>query len=210
MTLIEETQVPATALPLQELKEHLRLGTGFADAGAADGYLQGVLRAALAAVEARTGKALIGRDFRWSVNCWREADMQALPIAPVAAILSLTMTDRAGVATVIAADRYWLERDSQRPRLRAAGAALPAIPTGGAAEVRMTAGFGPAWGDVPVELRQAVLLIAAGYFERRHEEGAAPGAMPFGVMALIERWRTVRGFGRGVARGPGRGFGGAR
>jgi uncharacterized phiE125 gp8 family phage protein len=195
MMLIEETQVPGAALPLQEFKDHLRLGTGFADAGAADGYLEELLRAALAAVEARTGKALYARQFRWSISAWREIDAQALPIAPVTTILSLTLVDRAGAETVVDASRYDLERDTQRPRLRATAAALPTIPTGGTAEIRLTAGFGAAWGDLPVELRQAVLLIAAGYFERRHEEGAAPGSLPFGVMALIERWRTVRGFG---------------
>lgn len=195
MMLFEETQVPGAALPLLEFKDHLRLGTGFADAGAADGYLEELLRAALAAVEGRTGKALYERNFRWSVTAWRETDAQALPVAPVSAILSVAVADRSGAETAIDPERYTLEKDSQRPRLRATGSALPAIPTGGTAEIRMTAGFGPAWADLPVELRQAVLLIGAGYFERRHEEGAEPGAMPFGVMALIERWRTVRGFG---------------
>jgi len=179
---------------VQAFKDHLRLGTGFAEAGATDGYLEGLLRAALGAVEARTGKALFAREFRWSVTAWREPDAQALPVAPVAAILSVAVADRGGVETAVDAAAYWLERDIQRPRLRAPGL-LPSIPEGGTAEVRMTAGFGPAWSDIPVELRQAVLLVAAGYFERRHEEGAEPGAMPFGVMALIERWRTVRGFG---------------
>ena len=194
MMLSEETQVAAAALPVQEFKDHLRLGTGFAEAGATDAYLEELLRAALGVVEARTGKALFARDFRWSVTAWREADAQALPVAPVAAILSVAVADRGGVETAVDAAAYWLERDIQRPRLRAPGL-LPSIPEGGTAEVRMTAGFGPAWGDIPVELRQAVLLVAAGYFERRHEEGAEPGAKPFGVMALIERWRTVRGFG---------------
>lgn len=195
MMLIEETQVPAEALPVQEFKDHLRLGTGFAGTGARDGYLETLLRAALAAVEGRTGKALFTRRFRWSVTCWRSADAQALPVAPVAEVLSVEMRGRDGVAEPVDPGRYRLERDSQRPRLRATAAALPAVPTGGSAEIVMEAGFGPVWEDIPADLRQAVLLIAAGYFERRHEEGAEPGALPFGVMALIERWRTVRGFG---------------
>lgn len=197
MMLSEETQVQAAALPVQALKDHLRIGTGFAETGTEDAYLEELLRAALAAVEVRTGKALFERIFRWSVSAWREADAQALPVAPVSAVLTVTLADRAGAETPVDAGRYWLEKDSQRPRLRASASALPAIPTGGTAEIRMTAGFGPVWGNIPVELRQAVLLIAAGYYERRHEEGAEPGAMPFGVMALIERWRTVRGFGGG-------------
>jgi uncharacterized phiE125 gp8 family phage protein len=197
MMLIEETQVPSAALPLAEFKAHLRLGTGFAEAGATDAYLEEILRAALAAAEGRTGKALYARNFRWSVSCWRESDRQALPIAPVSAILSLAVADRAGAETAIDPARYWLEKDSLRPYLVSSGTALPTIPVGGTAEVRFTAGFGAAWLSIPVELRQAVLLIAAGYFERRHEEGAEPGAMPFGVMALLERWRNVRAFAGG-------------
>jgi uncharacterized phiE125 gp8 family phage protein len=197
MMLTEVTQVPGTALPVDEFKDHLRLATGFADANTADAYLEELLRAALAAVEGRTGKALFARNFLWSLTCWREGDAQALPVAPVSAIVSLTLVSVTGVPTVITADRYWLEEDIQRPRLRAAGGALPTIATDGTAEVVFTAGFGPLWSDIPVDLRQAVMLIAAGYFERRHEEGAEPGVMPFGVMALLERWRTVRGFGGG-------------
>ena len=33
MMLTEQTAVPAAALPVQALKDHLRLGSGFADAG---------------------------------------------------------------------------------------------------------------------------------------------------------------------------------
>lgn len=197
MMLTEVTPVPSAALPLQEFKDHLKLATGFADANTADGYLEEILRAALAAVEGRTGKVLYTRDFRWSVTCWRAGDAQAIPVAPVSTIVSLAIADRNGVETVINPDQYWLEEDIQRPRLRSSGASLPTIPTGGSAGIVFTAGFGTAWSDIPVDLRQAVLLIGAGYFERRHEEGAEPGTMPFGVMALLERWRSVRSFGGG-------------
>ena len=196
MMLTEETQVASAALPLQEFKDHLRLATGFADANTADGYLEELLRAALAAVEGRTGKALFARDFRLALTAWRDCDAQPLPVAPVSAVVALTITDKAGVETVVDPVRYQLEADMQRPRLIAYGT-LPTVPTGGTVDIVFTGGFGPAWSDIPVDLRQAVLLIGAGYFERRHEEGAEAGAMPFGVMALLDRWRTVRSFGGG-------------
>ncbi|MFN6951054.1 MAG: hypothetical protein ACK4NE_00460 [Albidovulum sp.] len=47
-------------------------------------------------------------------------------------------------------------------------------------------------------LAGAVLLLAARYHEFRHEPGAGQ-TMPFGVTALIERWRTVRVLGGGPA-----------
>ena len=83
MVLVEETSVAVEALPLTEFKDHLKLGTGFADDGVQDAVLEGFLRAALAAIEARTGKILIKRDCAWSVQVWRDARGQALPAAPV-------------------------------------------------------------------------------------------------------------------------------
>jgi len=198
MMLTEQTVVPEEALPLAEMRAHLRLGTGFADDAAQDAILESHLRAALAAIEGRTAKILLAREFLWQLEAWRELDEQALPVAPVIAVASVTMRDRDGVASVIDPGRWRLVKDAHRPRIVATGAMLAGIPPGGVAEIAFTAGFGAAWAEVPVDLRQAVLLLAAQYHERRHEAGAgagASGAMPFGVMALIERWRTVRVLG---------------
>lgn len=196
--LSEVTAVPQAVLPVAEFKDHLRLGTGFADDGAQDALTESYLRAALAAIEGRVGKALIARDYLLELNEWRWPDTQAFPLAPVSAVVSVTVKDRDGLATVIDPARYRLVRDGHRPKIMASGALLPAIPVGGAVEVVFTAGFGPAWSDVPVDLAQAVFLLAAEYHENRHEAGAGK-AMPFGVMALIERWRTVRVLGGGAA-----------
>lgn len=199
MMLSEILAVPQAALPIAEFKDHLRLGTGFADDGAQDALVESYLRAALAAIEGRIGKALFARDYLLSLNCWRWPDSQALPLAPVQAVGSVTVIDRDGVPDVIDPSRYRLERDSHRPKLVAEGTLLPGVPTGGTVEIVFTAGFGPAWADVPVDLGQAVFLLAAGYHENRHESGDRALALPFGVMALIERWRTVRTFGGGIA-----------
>ena len=75
---------------------------------------------------------------------------------------------------------------------------MPASPTGGAAGVLFEAGFGAAWSDVPADLAQAVLLLAAEFYEARIEDGARSG-LPLAVQALIERWRIVRVLGGGQA-----------
>lgn len=77
------------------------------------------------------------------------------------------------------------------PRLMPAGGTLPGLPEGGAVEVRFSAGFG-AWGDLPADLAQAVLLLAAHYYEYRDETALAEGCMPFGVTSLIARYRRLR------------------
>ena len=72
MMLIELTTVPLAALPVQIFKDHLRLGTGFADDGVQDGLAESCLRAAMAAIEARIGKALLSRNFQLVLQGWRD------------------------------------------------------------------------------------------------------------------------------------------
>ena len=199
MMLIEQAPVPQAVLPVAEFKDHLRLGTGFADDGQQDALAESYLRAALAAIEGRIGKALIQRAFWLELADWREPGVQPLPLAPVQAVASVTLVDSDGAESVVDAARWRLVKDLQRPRIVSVGVLLPTVPQDGAVEIVFAAGFGPAWGDVPADLRQAVLLLAAQYYELRHVGGAGAGAMPFGVMALIERWRTVRVLGGGVA-----------
>jgi len=197
MILIEQAPVADAALPLQEFKDHLRLGTGFTDDGAQDALLKRLLRAAVAGIESRISKMLIKRSFLYTIECWRDPGEQALPVAPVQAITSLTLVDVTGIPTLIDPARYVLVRDTHRPKLAASGVLLPNIPTDGTAEIVFDAGFGPAWTDVPADLSQAAMLLAAQYHEHRLESDA--GTMPFGVTALIERWRNIRILSGGVA-----------
>jgi len=198
MMLMEETAVPLAALPLAEFKAHLRLGTGFSDGDIQDPVLESFLRAALAAIEGRTGKVLLERNFSWVLSGWRDAQGQALPVAPVNEILSLTLRDRNDESEIVPPGHYRLERDAHRPVLRPVGSFLPSIASGSVAEIVFRAGYGAAWSDLPPDLAQAVLMLAAHYYEYRHEMGLSGGCMPFGVSSLIERYRTVRLLGGGL------------
>ncbi|MCT2538548.1 head-tail connector protein [Sedimentimonas flavescens] len=194
MMLKEVTVVAAAALPMAAFRDHLQLGSGFADLGAEDAALEAYLRAAIAAIEGRIAKALLTRDFVLTLSDWRDGISQPLPVAPVGALHSVQMIDATGaIAEVSAACR--LVPDMGRPRLEAVSGSLPPIPRGGVVEIRFAAGFGAEWNELPADLAQAVMLLAAQYFERRHDAGAGQDAMPFGVASLIERWRTVRVLG---------------
>jgi uncharacterized phiE125 gp8 family phage protein len=199
MVLTEQTAVPVEALPVQGLKDHLRMGTGFSDGDLQDGLIESHLRAAIAAVEGRIGKALIQRRFLLRLEDWRDGSEQALPVAPVTAIVSVTLFSVAGAAAVVAADRYRLVPDTHRPRLAARGYLLPSVPSEGRVEVLFDAGFGATWAQVPPDLQQAVFLLAAQYYEHRHEFAEVPPGLPYPVQALIERWRIVRVLGGGSA-----------
>jgi uncharacterized phiE125 gp8 family phage protein len=198
MMLTQDTTRPAPPLPLAAFKAHLHLGTGFTEDGLQDDLLQGFLRAAIAAVEARIGKALLERAFILDLPRWAGPTAQPLPIAPVTAITALILRDAEGTEIPVTPGRWRLERDSQRPCLRAAGGVLPAIPAGGSAVLRFSAGMATDWGDLPADLAQAVLMLAAHFYEYRHETGLGSGCMPFGVTSLIERYRPLR-LGLGTA-----------
>lgn len=198
MMLVEETQVPDAALPVDDFKAHLRLGSGFGDETLQDEVLKSFLRAAMAAIEARTGKALIARAFAWTLASWRGAEGQVFPIAPVQALTALELVARDGTRTAQPGDSYWLEQNSAFPQLRPAGACLPGIPKAGTAVVSFVAGYGAAFADIPADLRQAVMLLAAHYYEYRNETALSDGCMPFGVTSLIERYRALRTFAGGA------------
>lgn len=192
MMLVEQTTVSAQALPVAQFKDHMRLGSGFSDDDLQDGLLETHLRAAIAAIEARTGKILISREFAWTVSEWRDVYRQPLPIAPVAAITEFVLVDRYGVETIAPVSGWMLEPDTHRPRLTGVGAPLAVIPQDGSARIGMLAGFGAEWSDLPADLAQATFLLAAHFYEFRH---ATPGGdIPFGVAALIAPHRNVRLF----------------
>jgi uncharacterized phiE125 gp8 family phage protein len=192
MMLAELSDIPTWDLPIAQFRSHLRLGSGFSDDAFQDSVLESCLRGGLAAIEARTGKALYQRGFRWTLTAWRSPGVQALPVAPVDSITGIKTITRGGDEFAVDLSTVQLVVDSQRPRLQAVGASLPAIPTGGSAEVSFVAGYSPDWVGLPSDLAQAVMMLAAHYYEVRHEQPMNDGNMPFGVSSLIDRYRTVR------------------
>lgn len=190
MKLVELTTIPSAAVPVTGFKDHLRLGSGFSDDGLQDETLGGFLRAAMAAIEARTGKVLIERDFSWNASTWSNGERQPLPLAPVTSLLAIVQVDRFGVETVLSVSDMILEEDMQRPSITALDGLLPSIPVGGSVRIEMRAGFGSTWNDLPADLAQSVMMLAAHFYEYRHESATA--SLPYGVAALIERYRTVR------------------
>ena len=193
--LTELEEAPVAPVSAADLADHLRMSTGLAPLDAGEtAALEGHLRAAGAAVEGLTGRALIRRRYKWVVTRWREACREPLPIAPVVQVNSVTLVAEEGSWESVDAAKWRLVPDQFEPALAGAGSGfLPSIPTGGVAEVEILAGHGDAPEDLPHELRRAVLLLAAHYHEQRHAVGGARmDEIPHGVQPLIARWRKVR------------------
>lgn len=190
---LTDSPIPLAALPIAAFREHLRLSSGFADDTTQDALLEQYLRAAIASVEGRTGRALLARDFTLRLARWRSDCGHILPLAPVTAVASVELVNRDGMSTLVDSARYALQADGPRPRLVPMGSVLPPIPSGGQVVILFTAGFG-AWSDIPADLRQAMFLLAAQSYEYR--DGGASEDMDFGIRTLLERWRDLRLGGR--------------
>jgi uncharacterized phiE125 gp8 family phage protein len=192
MRLIETGTLTQADFPISALKDQLRLGTGFSDSGAQDTLLESCLRAAMGAIEARTQKILILRRFLLIRETWRlEGAAQPLPVSPVTYIQYVRMVAGDKSWTDLDAASYRLIPDDQRPKLAAVGKPLPQIEEGGTAEIMFLAGFG-AWAQIPAVLQQAMLMLAASYYENRESMINGGGQIPFGVSALLEPYKRFR------------------
>ncbi len=189
MILNEVSAVPSEAMPVAAFSEHLHLGSGFSNDGAQASVLEAYLRAALAAIEARSGNALFRRRFSWVIYKWARPSCQPFPVTPVQSVEQIRLISVAGDEVQVDAARYHLQQDNRQPRLVATGATLPQLPFDGSAEVIFEAGFGPVWEDIPADLRQSVLMLAAHHYENR---SGGDGKFPPGVLSLLEPYRKFR------------------
>ncbi len=181
-----------------DLAEHARLahavGADGAPAPSADlAALQRARDAAVAVVERACGLALLRQTWDWTL-LWRDRARPApLPIAPASAVLSVAELADDGTLTPLDPSAYALDRAAPRAALRLLSPAAPLRPGRGGLTVRFEAGFGVAPDEVPADLRQAVLMLAAHYFERRHAaDDPALAPPPFAVAAILEPWRPIR------------------
>lgn len=189
MMMVELTSVPSASLPVDALSDHLRLSSGFADDGSQDAQLEGYLRSAMAAIEARIGKVLMRRQFALTMVSWNNPASHWLSIAPVVSLDSVTLVARDGTETLVDEARFVVRQDAHRPSIETMSSALPVPAQGGTIEVVITAGYGPDWANVPADLQQALLALAAEFYNL---EDAVPRSMSPHVLALIEPYRQIR------------------
>lgn len=198
MTLTRVAPPATPPVALADLAEHARLSHGLGVGGdplpSEDLALLGrCLDAATAHVERACALALIRQTWEWRLVRWPDADAAPLPLSPVLSILALERIDLDGAVETVDPATWTLDRGGHRPAIRSRRGPLPGPPSNGALLVRFEAGFGGASTDVPADLAQAVQLLAAHYFERRHAADAADLAeLPLGVARLLDPHRPIR------------------
>lgn len=167
------TIIPPASEPvsLAEAKLYLRI-----DHAHEDELIETLIGAAREAVEAATGRALITRTVRESLDIWaREAAQGALlGLGPVAEVVAVRLLSDTGSQSVLAPDRYRLDGWRDRPRLVFASGVPATLRQLGGVEIEYVCGFADEAADLPVALRLATLQIVASLYELRQGDGGVP------------------------------------
>jgi uncharacterized phiE125 gp8 family phage protein len=180
---------PATEpVTLAEAKLYLRVDTPDEDQ-----LIQSFLAAARLMVEAQARRMLITQGWRLVLDRWPSDGVLRLPLSPLIALIAARVYDANGAAQAVGLAAFSADQASDPPCLRViAPVPQPGRITGGI-EIDISIGYGPSSATVPEALRQAVLRLAARWFENRGDLsfGQSP-VPPADVLALVAPYRRAR------------------
>jgi uncharacterized phiE125 gp8 family phage protein len=183
--LIDLAKPQAPAPAVQDLRARLRLPEGFAIDAAQQRKLEGLVTLALRVIEERTGHAVLRRAFALRSAGWNAEGALFLPRQPLHAIETVEIERETGGRETLTPADWSLVRVRGETALR-----LSRLPADGFAEVRFEAGHGADWLDAPEDLRQAVVEVAATYFEPPVSDAAPP--LSAAAAALLAPYRRIR------------------
>lgn len=176
-----------------EAKAHLRV-----DSSDDDTLIDSLITAARRQVETITRRALVTQTWDLYLDGFPEGDCIEIPRPPLASVASVKYTDYAGAQTTWDASNYVVDTTSLVGRVVLAYAKswpsftpYPSNPV----VIRFTAGYGGA-SSVPQEIKQAMLLLIAEWYERREathiglQGASAVTPLPFAVDALLATYRV--------------------
>lgn len=182
---------PPAVMPvsLAEAKVHLRVTHADDDA-----YITALIDAATRHLDARHGilnRALITQSWTLRIGgfpaCWPYAI--ELPFPPLLTVGAVKYLDPDGAEQTLAGTEYTVETSQFVGRiLLGYGKSWPAIRcVPGAVRIDFTVGFGPSATDVPMPIRQAMLMFIAHLYEIRSTDADAPRA----IDALVAPFRLL-------------------
>lgn len=174
---------------LAEARAFLRL-----DDAAEDALVTTLVTAARLHVEGTTARALIAQAWRKVLDCWPTDRAVRLPVAPLLSLTAVTAYDEAGTPHVLELGQFELEPATPLLLLPADIAGVPALRERQGIEIDYVAGYGATAANVPADLKQAVLLLVAYWFEHRDLTvlSGPGGAAPTGFERLVAPYRRAR------------------
>lgn len=171
---------------LDELKDHLRIGTTVMDE---DANLHGLIRAARDWTEEFLNRSLVEQELELSLDAFPSGTDPIRPaFGPLVSVTTIKYDDDDGVEQTWSNTLYLVDTASVPGRITPAFD--ESYPTSrvqnNAVRVRYKAGYGKDVDDVPENIRRAVMMTAAHLYENR-EATAAVNLMevPMGVKGLL-------------------------
>lgn len=188
MTLFRTSGPDAEPVSAAELKAHLRL-----DHDSEDTLIEGLLRAAREETEAQTGMALLDQTWRLALDRWPPHGLARLWRHPVKEIIAVTVYGADGEALLVDPATMELDPHARPARLYLSHRPVPGRRFNGI-EIDFRAGHGEAGTDVPDQLRRAILVLAAHWYEFRAAFGPKdqPVSIPPAFERIIASYRTGR------------------
>ncbi len=185
MSLAILTPPAQEPISLADAKLFARIATSDDDA-----VISRLIVAARQHVETFTRRALVTQTLRLTTGSLPRSQRLILPRPPVQAVLTVGLRDAAGTLAPFAATDFAAD-------LAAGAITLSRRPVGlGAAGVQLQIDYRAGFGEpaaVPEAIRQAILLLVAGWTEARGAlpgEGAPQGPPP-AVASLLAPWRVL-------------------
>lgn len=159
---------------------------------AEDGLIATLIGAARLHVEGVTGQALLAQSWRVVLDAWPADREVRLPVSPFMALSEITAYDAAGLGHEVPLAQFMREPD--RLLLPATVAGMPVLRERQGLEIDYVAGFGTEPGEVPADIRQALLLLVGYWFEHRDAViVAGSGAVvPSGFDRMVAGYKRVR------------------
>ncbi|WEK02781.1 MAG: head-tail connector protein [Candidatus Devosia phytovorans] len=157
-----------------------------------DALITTLIGAARLHVEGVTGRALVAQGWRLVLDDWPGDGQLRLPVTPFMAVTEITAFDVGGAAHVVPLGQFLSEPD--RLLLPSLVTGMPVLRERQGIEVDYVAGFGVEPGNVPADIRQAILMLVAYWFEHRDAViVAGSGALvPSSFDRMVGQYKRVR------------------
>ncbi len=175
---------------LLEAKNFMRL-----DSAQDDVLVSTLITAARIHIETTIGKVLISESWAYYLDKWPKSKTIYFPLDPIQSIEEVRFHTTDENYITLSEDDYSVDLVSNHPRLLFDGT----NPAGNSKklnqlEVRFIAGYGDTPEDVPADLKQALLMLAAHWFEQRDPIafGGSFVEVPRTIQALLNNYKKYK------------------
>jgi uncharacterized phiE125 gp8 family phage protein len=177
----------AEPLSLVEAKQFLRVAHAEDDA-----VITALIAAARHHVEALTRCALLTQTWRLVLDAWPGDGRLRPRIGPLQALAAVRVYDLTGPAQAVDLEGFVVDGAANAIAARRWALPAPGRPAAGI-ELDVVCGFGADPGDVPPDLRQALRLLVAHWYDNRGIAaiGGTVAMLPAGAGALVAPYRRL-------------------